>query len=437
MLPILLTNTMLSALVQPQLRLTTPAVSSPRLPSFGRTPIQMAADDDICVDEICIPIDDDDDDFKENQPWYRKGSNYAEESRQYRRTVYMHDEWVKHRSSERFIKNFETIGRSGVSQSLKTELSFVTGTAAFTVLANMLITGYQDLSGVVHEAPLAFLAKDLGSISLPALPFSICMPALSLLLVFRTNTGYARWNEARTLWGGVINNCRNVVRQANTFFKDDPIGESGKDRIAANTAAFAKALRNFLRGPDDDKTLRSELYELASADLITAEQVEACMAAKNRPMFCISAMSANLREADLEPMDRARIDQTISTLVDLTGACERIFKSPVPLVYTRHTSRFLTAFLIFLPFGLWPVMGGSWNHWATVPASDVIAFFLLGIEEIGIQIEEPFSVLPLEAFCNGAIAATMDEMLVAKRAKAFDYFKSPEEAAARELAGTK
>jgi len=44
------------------------------------------------------------------------------------------------------------------------------------------------------------------------------MPALSLLLVFRTNTAYSRWNEARTLWGGVVNSCRNVVRQSNTFF---------------------------------------------------------------------------------------------------------------------------------------------------------------------------------------------------------------------------
>ena len=33
------------------------------------------------------------------------------------------------------------------------------------------------------------------ALMLPALPFTILMPALSLLLVFRTNTGYARWNE--------------------------------------------------------------------------------------------------------------------------------------------------------------------------------------------------------------------------------------------------
>merc|ERR1719316_1519835 len=107
-------------------------------------------------------------------------------------------------------------------------------------------------------------------------------------------------------------------------------------------------------------------------------------------MFCLNAMSANLREAQIDSMDRARVDTAIGTLVDLTGACERIFKSPVPLVYTRHTARFLTSFLLLLPFGLWGQMGDSWNHWTTVPATFVLAFFLFGIEEIGIQIEEPF-----------------------------------------------
>ena len=31
-------------------------------------------------------------------------------------------------------------------------------------------------------------------------------------------------------------------------------------------------------------------------------------------------------------------------------------------------------------------VGTSWNHWATIPATFVIAFFLFGIEEIGIQV---------------------------------------------------
>ena len=54
-----------------------------------------------------------------------------------------------------------------------------------------------------------------------------------------------------------------MVRQANLYFPENRENELIKDRIAANTAAFAKALRNFLRGPTNDETLRGELDEMA------------------------------------------------------------------------------------------------------------------------------------------------------------------------------
>ena len=76
------------------------------------------------------------------------------------------------------------------------------------------------------------------------------------------------------------------------------------------------------------------------------------------------------------------MDASISVLVDLTGANERIFKSPIPLVYTRLTARFLTIFLVLLPLALWGTLSESWNHWATIPAEFIIAFFLFGIEEV-------------------------------------------------------
>lgn len=37
-----------------------------------------------------------------------------------------------------------------------------------------------------------------------------------------------------------------------------------------------------------------------------------------------------------------------------------------------------------------------------VPACALISFVLLGIEEIGVQIEEPFSILALENLCRSA-----------------------------------
>jgi len=351
-------------------------------------------------------------------PWWRQGSAYTEIQRQDRRTVFMHKDWVRHRSSERFIRNLLSIGSSGINQALSTELAVVTFVSIFVVLLNVLFYKYQDFSGVFHPGLLA--GVEAKAISLPVLPFSFASPALSLLLVFRTNTAYSRWNEARTLWGGLINTCRNVVRQSNTFFPDDPHHNMLKRRMATETSAFVKALRNFLRGPPNDATLRNELYELVDAGLMSRVQADATMNASNRPMFCLSAMSATLRKARIDPIKSARIDTSISILVDLTGANERIFKSPVPLVYSRLLARFLTVFLLMLPLALWGQLDGYWNHWVTVPAEFIIAFFLFGIEEVGIQIEEPFSVLPLEAFCNGAIAATSEEMLGAVHSGVFD-----------------
>jgi len=356
----------------------------------------------------------------ERVPWWKQSAEFSEEQRKDRRTIFMHDDWVRHRSSERFLRNMRTIGSSGINQALFKELTFMTFAAVFVVVFNMLFVSYQDFDGLSHVGPLNFLDFDLKAMSLPALPFSIAMPALSLLLVFRTNTAYFRWNEARTLWGGLINNCRNVVRQSNTFFPDDSRGDMLKLRIAAETTAFVKSLRNFLRGPTDDDVLRGELYDLVEAGLMSRQQADDTMYAKNRPMFCLQAISVTLRKADIDPIEAARIDSTISILVDLTGANERIFKSPIPLVYTRLTSRFLTFFLLLLPLALWGQLGESWNHWATIPAEFMLAFFLFGIEEVGIQIEEPFSILPLEAFCNGAIAATADEMSQAVKSGVFD-----------------
>lgn len=341
-----------------------------------------------------------------------------------RRTVFMHKEWLDHRDSNRFLKNLNTLWDSSVYKAVKGQVTLITSIAVVVVVLNMIVVGYQGFDGVYHESDFILPAGTYHPrASIPAQPFTIAMPALSLLLVFRTNTGYARWNEARTLWGGVINNCRNMARQANMMYPHDENGKMMRTKLTSNTAVFAKALRNFLRGPDDDATFRAEMMQLVEQGQMSEAQVEATMAAKNRPMFCLSAMSANLRRSGVDPNEKVRMDKTIGTLVDLTGACERIFKSPVPLVYTRHSSRFLTSFLILMPFALWESAGSYWNHWITIPEAYAISFFLFGIEEIGIQTEEPFGILPIEAFCDAAIAATMTEMNTAVDTDAFDFDK--------------
>ena len=52
-------------------------------------------------------------------------------------------------------------------------------------------------------------------------PFQLTSFALSLMLVFRTNSSYARWLDARQQWGLIVNTSRTFVRQAMTELPED------------------------------------------------------------------------------------------------------------------------------------------------------------------------------------------------------------------------
>lgn len=82
----------------------------------------------------------------------------------------------------------------------------------------------------------------------------------------------------------------------------------------------------------------------------------------------------------------------MATVYSVQSPDPKLHVSTCVCLWRRHTSRFLVIWLAFLPFTLWRAC-----HWVMVPAAVLIAFLLLGVEEIGVQIEEPFGILPLGA----------------------------------------
>ena len=124
---------------------------------------------------------------------------YGEESRKYRRTVYSHEDWVKHRSPDRFIKNILSTNKSGIYKNVGREVLVVTLIATFVMLWNMLTGEYTDLVGTTHPGILR--GQFTPVLALPMNPFTLSSSFLGLLLVFRTNKAYQRWDEARKNWG--------------------------------------------------------------------------------------------------------------------------------------------------------------------------------------------------------------------------------------------
>ena len=70
---------------------------------------------------------------------------------------------------------------------------------------------------------------------------------------------------------------------------------------------------------------------------------------------------------------KVEMDKSAILLGDACENCERIFAAPVPLVYTRHTARFLSAWLLLVPLALWEPFGTSWNHLTLAPAMTLLA----------------------------------------------------------------
>jgi len=76
----------------------------------------------------------------------------------------------------------------------------------------------------------------------------------------------------------------------------------------------------------------------------------------------------------------------------------RLKKTPVPLVYTRHTGRFLGLWILTLPFALANELN---SNFVMVPIATLVAVFFFGIEELGIR--EHLSI----AFCPCMMLASI------------------------------
>jgi len=322
----------------------------------------------------------------------------GEDQRKLRRTVYTHDDWKKHRNQDRFIVYLAAIFKSGVYKNLKNEVVLATSIAAFVCFYNCIVGDYQDLSGASHPGlvQMQFLPK----LGLPLQAFTLTSPALGLLLVFRTNTSYQRWDEARKNWGMNINHTRDLVRMANAYY--DSRGVSPEQRaddlnyVALCTWSFVRAMKRHLSPEEEDEVaFQVELYEK-----LPKQQAEMIIAAAHRPNRALQDLSYAVDDLPMHFMRKNEIHKAITIFEDNLGSSERILTSPVPLFYSRHLARFLATWLFLLPFGLYDVFKSSWNHVAMIPAMTVIAVMLFGIEEIGTQLEEPFTVLPMQSFCD-------------------------------------
>jgi len=208
-----------------------------------------------------------------------------------------------------------------------------------------------------------------------------------MLLVFRTNASYDRYWEGRKRWGGIIAGARNLVRVARSH-----VGFTGPLPRLAH--AYAVSVMEELR----DATKEESLVPIVGPEMAAA----ACQRG-NPPTFLATAMShwvaTRVAAGDLNAPLARELEGALTKMVEHQEACERILHTPVPFAYVVQIRQLLAFYLVTLPVVLVPVM-----DWMVIPVTAMVAFAMLGIEEAGIEIEDPFgddpNDLPLERLCD-------------------------------------
>lgn len=296
------------------------------------------------------------------------------------------DEGMRYRSDD-WLRNFASIPNSFVLRRIRFHLITNTVISILTVLL------FRGTSGRLASIPMTV--------------HSLMGGFLSLLLVFRTNTAYARFYEARDIWSKAKAACRNLALAVAVHVQPHAPRSAAalRDQLAAfpealtytclsGSVELSDAVKSLILGTttmthksNNNSSSTTTLLSPAILLAIRMHQTIHYAAAKESPTVGTDR---------IEALHMVHVSDLIDSLVGAATACERIVKTPVPWSYSRHTSRFLTLWSGTLPFALVQQAG-----WLTVPIVCAACWCLFGIEEIGHLIEQPFG-------CSSRHAKTKD-----------------------------
>lgn len=223
--------------------------------------------------------------------------------------------------------------------------------------------------------------------------FSLLGVILSIFLVFRTNSAYDRWWEARKQWGALVNNTRNFAIYVDAMYPEKD--HDTRHWMATHISNFCLALVEHLR----DGTKLDKLVYLPKEERAEYENKDHVPNYISQQLF--KKLAADHRSGVLNEGDYINIKAQHQSLLDILGACERIKKTPIPFSYAVYLKIFITAYAVLLPFALVTSF-----HFAAVPLAMLLFFALLGVELLGEEIEDPFG-LDCNDLPTGDIAHTI------------------------------
>ena len=229
----------------------------------------------------------------------------------------------------------------------------------------------------------------------PPLPITLFGAALTLYIGFRTNAAYARWWEARGLWGSLINSSRNLARFTYTLTRDgSPEAMKLRTWVMKHQATYANVLRCQLRGQDPTPEVDR---------ILGPGEIEHVMARTNRPNALLQDVSTAygeaLDEGRINPMQQATVEGILTDIANAQGGMERIKNTPLPSGFRAFPAIATRVFCMLIPVEIVADVG-----YATPILSTLIGMVFMSALRIAEDLTDPFANdvhdVPLTAMCT-------------------------------------
>lgn len=220
---------------------------------------------------------------------------------------------------------------------------------------------------------------------------------MGILLAFRTSQACTRFWHGREVWAKVVNKVRSFARAL--IYLDNPPA-AYMDTYFRWLKAYPVCLKQHLRGERN----------VADLKMLTDSERSFIDTCDNLPVGCTSALSVLLNKVkDDKQQNGGELlwwqleGALLFELMNAIGEGEAIAGTPVPLSYSRHTSRLTSLWTFCMPLVLVTCLPV-----AVVPVvTGLVSWTLLATEEISHLIEEPFglhddrpNMLPLSRYCS-------------------------------------
>ena len=258
------------------------------------------------------------------------------------------------------------------------------------------------------------------AVNQPSLAGLIPGVVLGLLLVFRTNTAYERFWEGCKIWHDLLNASRILCRNIWTIVLVNNHEDFRRKKFNIRLVELLLiAIKSHLRNENID-------YQVVER-IITKEQYLELKEVNNIPIRIINWLAEYFGHIyHVQKVIPYRLfielNRSLDQITMLFSGCQRILDTPLPRPYSIHLKHLLLLYCFALPFQFVQQL-----DWFTIPTVGIISFALLGIEDIGLEIENPFGYdandIPLDKFCQD-LQAEIETEWIASEPNLLDHDRS-------------